>query len=103
MAEDSVCYCARSGPHVQSRKRSCIFTICQYESLQNDKSSHLLRILQLLHEAGVFLYSRNAEGLGLSANGVDKIVIRYGGCADGTLNFRGIAERDSFVGGLQRN
>jgi len=65
--------------------------------------SHLLRILQLLHEAGVFLYSRNAEGLDLSADGVDKIVVRYGCCADGALNVRGIAECDSFIGGLQRN
>ena len=67
------------------------------------ETSHLLRILQFLHEAGVLPYSRNAEGLGLCADGVDKIVIRYGCCANGALNFRGIAECDGFVGGLQRS
>ena len=65
--------------------------------------SRLLRIMQLLHETSVLLYSGNAEGLGLSADSIDKMIIRYGCCADGTLDFRGITECDSFIGGLERN
>jgi len=65
--------------------------------------SDLFRIVQLLHEASMLLYSRNAKGLGLGADGVDKMIIRYGCCADGTLDFRGITECDSFIGSLQRN
>jgi len=59
--------------------------------------------MQLFHEAGVFLYSRDAEGLDLSADSVHKIIIRYGCCADGTLDARGITKRDGFVGSLRRN
>jgi len=56
--------------------------------------------MQLLHKAGVFLYTRNAKGLSLSTNSIDKIVIGNGRCADGALDVGGITECDSFVGGL---
>ena len=36
---------------------------------------HLLRILELLHEARMFAYSRNVEGLHLGADGEDEVVI----------------------------
>ena len=62
--------------------------------------THLLRIVQLFHEAGVFLYSGDTEGLGLSADSVDEVVIGYGRCADGTLDFGGVGECDGFLGGL---
>ena len=75
----------------------------RFAKKQQLKIRYLFRIMQLLHEACVFLYSWNAESLGLGTDGVDKIIIRYGCCADGTLDFGGIAERDRFVGGLQRN
>ena len=67
------------------------------------KVSHLLGIMQLLHETGILLYSRNPKGLGLCADSVDKVVVRYCCCADGTLDIRGIAESDSLVDALQRN
>ena len=59
--------------------------------------------MQLLHEAGMFLYTWNTEGLGLSTDSVNKVVVRYRCCADGTLDLGGVAERDSFIDGLERN
>lgn len=63
--------------------------------------SRLLGILQFFHEASVLLYSGNAESLGLCADSVDKIIIRYSSCADGALDFRGITKSDSFTSDLQ--
>ena len=65
--------------------------------------SRLFCIMQLLHEARVFLDSRDAKRLSLGADSVNKIVVRYGCCADSTLDIRGIAECDSLVDALQRN
>lgn len=42
--------------------------------------------MQLLHEARVLLDSWNAKGLGLSTDSVDKVVVRDGCRANGTLN-----------------
>lgn len=61
------------------------------------KIPHLLSILELFHEAGVLLDSRNAERLGLGTDTVDKIVVRYSRCANSTLDIRGITEGDGFV------
>lgn len=65
------------------------------------KNSHLLSIVQFLHEAGVLLHPRNAKRLSLGTNGIDKIVIGYGCCADCTLDARGISKCDSFFGTLR--
>ena len=51
---------------------------------------HLLRILELLHEARMFPYSRNVEGLHLRANGENEIVIGYRCVGDRALDLRGI-------------
>lgn len=65
--------------------------------------AHLLCVLQLLHEAGMLLDSWNAKGLGLGADSVDEIIVRYCCRTDSTLDIRGIAEGDGFVDALKGN
>ena len=62
---------------------------------------HLLRILELLHEARMFPYSRNVEGLHLGADGEDEVVIGYRRVGDRALDLRGIREGDGLVHGLR--
>ena len=45
----------------------------------HETALHLLRVLELLHEARVFPYAGNVEGLHLSAYSEDEVVIGYRG------------------------
>ena len=56
---------------------------------------HLLRVLELLHEARMFPYSRNVEGLHLGTDGEDEVVIGYRRVGDCALNLRGICRNPS--------
>ena len=62
---------------------------------------HLLRILELLHEARVLADAGNVERLHLRADGVDEVVEGYRRVGDRALDLRGIREGDGLVHGLR--
>ena len=64
---------------------------------QSRNKKNLFGITQFLHEAGVFFDTRNAKRLGLSADGINEIVVRDGRCGGSTDDGRVILYGHSAV------